>query len=157
VPAGWSTPSLGTTSSTCGTVGISGSTIQVTGVSLSAGQQCTISYHGTAPGPGGTSYTFNAQQESTNDNDLLALTNSPSVLVKAKPPGPTMCVVPKLKGKTLAQARTLLASAHCSLGKVRKPKKNKHHRKLVVGSTSPPAGTKLPKGSKVAVKLVTKK
>ncbi len=236
VPAGWSTPTTGSgpgsTTSTCGTAGVSGSTIQVTGVTLNTGLQCTISYTGVAPGPGGTSYPFNAQQESTNDNDLLPLTSSPSVQVTAPPSeqlavtinghgtvsfgggspcqqscsrtfsrgtaltltgtpaagyrfsgwsgachgagschltltadtattatftkisGPA-CVVPKLKGKTLSQARTLLGKAHCSLGKVSKPKSK--HQKLVVGSTKPHAGTKLSHGAKVVVTLVKKK
>jgi virginiamycin B lyase len=72
------------------------------------------------------------------------------------PPAKPNCVVPKLKGKTLAQARTLLAKAHCKLGKVTKPKVKKHHKQpsLVVSSTKPGAGTKLTNGAKVAVKLV---
>jgi hypothetical protein len=72
------------------------------------------------------------------------------------PPPPKRCVVPKLKGKTLSRARTLLTRANCKLGKVTKPKARKHHklRKLVVGSTSPRAGTVKPLGAKVAVTLV---
>jgi len=47
-----------------------------------------------------------------------------------------------LAGKTLAQAKSALSSAHCSLGRVTKPKPKPGHRPpaLVVKSTSPPAG-----------------
>jgi hypothetical protein len=236
VPSGWSPPTTGTgagaTTSTCGTVGVSTSTIQVTGVTLSSGQQCTITYTGTAPTPGGTTSTFTTQQESTSDNDLLDLTESPVVTVttppsekltvsvhghghvsgdglscpttcsKSFPKGtsvsltahpatgyrfsgwsgschgtgackltlnsnsavtatfvkiPPACVVPRLKGKTLAQARTLLSKAHCTLGKVTRPRHVTNGQKLVVGSTRPGAGTKLPQGAKVAVTLVKKR
>lgn len=69
----------------------------------------------------------------------------------------TRCVVPKLKGKTLAQAKTLLKRAHCRLGTVHKPKPSKHkHPKLVVSKTSPGAGQVRPAGTKVAVTLVRK-
>jgi hypothetical protein len=36
------------------------------------------------------------------------------------------CVVPRLTGKTLAQAKKLLARAHCVLGAVKKPKRARH-------------------------------
>jgi hypothetical protein len=64
------------------------------------------------------------------------------------------CIVPKLKGKTLKQARGALDRAHCTLGKVTKPKRTR--TRLVVGSTKPTAGTKLGDGATVAVKLVPK-
>ena len=40
-------------------------------------------------------------------------------------PGGDQCVVPKLKGKTLTQARQLLRRAHCKLGKVTKPARHR--------------------------------
>jgi beta-lactam-binding protein with PASTA domain len=72
------------------------------------------------------------------------------------PPPARKCRVPKLKGKTLSQARTALTKANCKLGKVTKPKARKHHklRKLVVKSTSPGPGAVKPLGTKVAVTLV---
>jgi subtilisin family serine protease len=59
------------------------------------------------------------------------------------PPPPPHCTVPKLAGKTLGQATTALAAAHCSLGKVTKPKARKGHKPgpLVVKSSSPGAGS----------------
>jgi hypothetical protein len=72
------------------------------------------------------------------------------------PPPPKVCKVPKLKGKTLSQARTLLTRAGCTLGKVSKPKARKHQRlrKLVVSRTAPGAGAVRRLGTKVAVTLV---
>jgi hypothetical protein len=72
-------------------------------------------------------------------------------------PGSTKrCIVPKLHGKTLAQARKLLARADCMLGRVTRPKRRHGHAAsvLVVGSQHPRAGTKLAARSKVGVKLV---
>ncbi|HTR75729.1 MAG TPA: IPT/TIG domain-containing protein, partial [Solirubrobacterales bacterium] len=61
------------------------------------------------------------------------------------------CIVPKLAGKTLKQAKSALKKAQCALGKVTKPKK--HTGKLVVKSSSPAAGAKLAADSKVAIRL----
>jgi beta-lactam-binding protein with PASTA domain len=63
--------------------------------------------------------------------------------------------VPKLKGKTLAQARKLLTRAHCRLGEVKRPHARKR-RALVVGKQTPAAGRSMPNGAKVALKLVFK-
>jgi hypothetical protein len=77
-----------------------------------------------------------------------------SVTVTTPPPPPN-CRVPRLKGKTLSQAKTLLGRAHCKLGRVHKPRKPKHRklRKLVVASSSPSAGKVRPNGTKVALTL----
>jgi PKD repeat protein len=65
------------------------------------------------------------------------------------------CRVPKLKGLSLARAKAAIKKAGCKLGKVRKPRlKGGHKRvKLVVRSQSPKAGKKVPRGTKVSVKL----
>jgi hypothetical protein len=72
------------------------------------------------------------------------------------PPAQPRCIVPRLKRKTLAQARRALGKAHCRLGKVTKPKTRRGRKPpdLVVGSTKPGAGAKLANGGKIAVKLV---
>ena len=62
------------------------------------------------------------------------------------------CVVPKLKGKTLTQAK-LLANAHCKLGKVTRPGAHAKHKQVVV-SQKPSARKSLPSGTKIAVRLV---
>jgi len=71
----------------------------------------------------------------------------------AKNPSPpeAKCIVPKLKGKTLARARRALSAAHCSLGRVRKPKGK--GGALRVRSSSPKAGATLPAGARVNVRL----
>jgi hypothetical protein len=66
--------------------------------------------------------------------------------------GGVHCVVPKLVGKTLTQAKKLLRHAHCALGKVTAPKTS-GGTKLVVRNSSPKAGTRLPKGARVNVQL----
>jgi hypothetical protein len=54
----------------------------------------------------------------------------------------TGCVVPKLAGRTLGQAKTALAGASCRVGKVHKPKPRKGQKPpaLVVKFSSPAAG-----------------
>jgi hypothetical protein len=59
----------------------------------------------------------------------------------------TTCTVPKLKGKTLASAKTLIKRAGCKLGKVTGPK-SKH----VVGQ-KPTANRDVPTGTPVNVRL----
>jgi hypothetical protein len=66
-------------------------------------------------------------------------------------PAAIMCVVPKLRGKTLAQAKRLLRRAHCTLGSVTRPAKPKHT--LVVVSQKPDAKKTLPSGAKVRLRL----
>ena len=66
------------------------------------------------------------------------------------------CVVPKLKGKTLKQARKALRKAHCKLGKVKRPKHSRHKRLVVLRLSAKP-GTVLANGAKVGVKLKVKR
>jgi hypothetical protein len=68
------------------------------------------------------------------------------------PADPPECRVPKLKGKTLKQAKPLLTAAHCKLGKVTKRKGVKVKRGKVVGEI-PPAGARAHAGWPVQVKL----
>lgn len=65
---------------------------------------------------------------------------------------PPACKVPKLIGKSLATARTLLSRAHCRLGKLIWPRIRKG-RKLVVRSERPGAGRVLANGAKVELWL----
>ena len=62
------------------------------------------------------------------------------------------CHVPKLKGKTLKQAKPLLTAAHCKLGKVTKRKGVTAKRGKVVGEIPPP-GAKAYANAPVQVKL----
>ena len=70
----------------------------------------------------------------------------------ASKPAPAKCVVPNIRGKTLASAKKKLAAAHCRLGKVTTAK-SKTVAKGKVLSQSPRAGTKRTAGAKVNVVL----
>lgn len=68
------------------------------------------------------------------------------------PPPVVSCVVPKLKGRTLAASKTALRRSQCRLGKVtRKHSARVKHGRVI--SSRPRAGTKLPKGAKVALTI----
>jgi PASTA domain/RTX calcium-binding nonapeptide repeat (4 copies) len=62
------------------------------------------------------------------------------------------CVVPNVKGKTLARARRLLASKRCALGRVTKGYSQKVRKGRVI-SQRPTVGRRLPRGTKVHVKV----
>jgi len=107
VPAGWSAPSTsasapGATTTTCGSAGVAGSTIRLTGVTLAANAQCTVTYGSrAAAGPGATATTtpgastFQALEASTSTGTLTALAASPSVSVGTAGDGTgTMVVAP---------------------------------------------------------------
>jgi subtilisin family serine protease len=70
------------------------------------------------------------------------------------PPPPASCSVPKLVGKTLAQAKAALRVAACNLGTVHKPhpRKGKRLPALVVKSSTPAAGAR-PGAGKVNLTL----
>jgi hypothetical protein len=106
VPSGWSMPSTtsgkeGYTTSTCGSVAISGSTIQVTGITRSAAETCTITYGNkssggagaAAPSSGGTA-TFTTQEESTVGGSATNIASSPQVDVTSADGEGTMTVSP---------------------------------------------------------------
>jgi len=61
------------------------------------------------------------------------------------------CVVPSLKGDTLAAARRALVKVHCRLGKVSRSRG--HHKTLVVAGQSVKSGETLADGAAIAVKL----
>jgi cytochrome c peroxidase len=61
------------------------------------------------------------------------------------------CVVPRLRGRTVAQARRLLARAKCRLGVVLRPRGSRS--RLVVSSQRPGAGARRGAGTRVAVRV----
>src|SRR5262249_29542959 len=71
------------------------------------------------------------------------------------PPRHPACIVPRLAGTKLAQARKALKDANCAVGTVTKPRarKGKKLGHLVVKSSNPSAGTTLEVGTKVNLKL----
>lgn len=61
------------------------------------------------------------------------------------------CVVPSLKGDTLATARRTLSRDHCRLGRITRPRTR--HAALIVTRQARPAGDRLSDGAAVAVRL----
>ena len=74
-----------------------------------------------------------------NPSEVTPLVNEPTV-VKS-------CVVPKLVGKTLKQAKRALKKAGCKVGKAKKSKSKKKKGRIVKQRYK--VGTKLPAGTKV--------
>jgi uncharacterized repeat protein (TIGR01451 family) len=87
---------------------------------------------------------------SSATTDPVAGNNTASLTVTAqKALTPiTRCIVPKVKGKTLAMAKKAITRGHCALGKVRLAYSSKVKRGRVT-SQKPAPGAHLRKGSKV--------
>jgi hypothetical protein len=126
----------------------------VTGGSISCGVQCHRTY------PAGTSVSLVAKAARGSrfsgwggDCSGRAACNVIMTATRAVTATFTrQCVVPKLKGRTLARAKSALKSARCRLGKVKKPK-HQSRGKLLVSSQSPTAGKIQSPGSRVNVRL----
>jgi hypothetical protein len=90
------------------------------------------------------------ERERTPPTTLLHPTEQPPP-VQVLPGAVAHCIVPSLKGHSLKAARRLLRHAHCTLGKVERPR----HRggALVVIRQRVRRGTKLRDGAAVAVVL----
>ncbi len=104
----------------------------------------TLHYAGTVPTSGALSYAFGY---STDLTFAALVADSLTVLH-----GFTPCVVPKLKNKTVSQAKKALTKANCALGTVKKAK-SKTIKKGRVISSSPKAGVTKPWGTKVNLKV----
>ncbi len=116
------------------------------------GATCTVGADLSSSGPHTITAHYSGDAVHQSSVGSAGLCAGTATQCGAPPPKKPACIVPKLKGKTLSQARAALRKAHCSLGKVNKPKHS--HGKLKVSSSKPPAGKKLPDGAKVAVTLV---
>jgi beta-lactam-binding protein with PASTA domain len=66
----------------------------------------------------------------------------------AQAPAHRSCVVPRLRGYTLAAARRALSAAHCRLGSVHRPARH-HHGTLRVTKQSVRAGKRLANDARV--------
>jgi hypothetical protein len=71
----------------------------------------------------------------------------------ATPSAPSSCVVPQLRGMTLTRAKTALARARCTLGRVSRPRHVKPHQALHVIAQSPGPGARRNLGVRVNVTL----
>jgi hypothetical protein len=104
----------------------------------------TMHYAGTVPASGALSYVFGYATEFTT---AAVVADSLEILH-----GFTPCKVPKLKGKTLSQAKAALKTAYCALGTVKKVK-SKTVKKGRVISSKPAAGVTKPWGTLVNLKI----
>lgn len=136
-----------------------GSTVRVYAGPACAGPPAATGSAATLGSPGfavqvaeGVTAAFSATATDAAGNTSAC--SAPISYTHLKAPTPA-CVVPKLKGKSLRQARTALEAAHCSVGEVRRPKhkKGKKLSPLVVKSSRPSAGKTLEVGSKVDLRL----
>jgi hypothetical protein len=120
-------------------------------VPLGGGQpSCTI---GVVPlNPGNTTIVAKYPGDAVHYSSQITFTICVGRGGPCKPP--LTCLVPRLKGKTLKQARSALSRAHCALGKVKRPKQR---RRLVVSRQSRRPGSKLPPGTKVSITLAPKR
>jgi hypothetical protein len=100
---------------------------------------------GEQPNSGGSGGGGDAGSSQTGGNGQGPATNLPG-------PGntsvPVQCVVPKVAGLRLAQAKKALTKAHCAPGKVKLRAGAKGAKGRVIGASKKPK-TKLPAGSKV--------
>ena len=107
VPTGWpNAPSTnpasgGYVTSTCGTVSLVGRTVVTTGVTLTAGQTCTVTYGSKAGGGNGAAaptttgtYTFAASEASTSSGTPTPIASSAAVTIDAPNGSGTMTVSP---------------------------------------------------------------
>jgi hypothetical protein len=113
-----------------------------------AGASVTLTAHA-ASGSTFTGWSGACTGGSTCTVTMDAAKQVTAVFVALKPPAKKVyCVVPNVKGKTLADAQRKLTAAHCKAGKTTKAK-SKTVKKGRVISQSPKAGKKLAKGAKV--------
>jgi hypothetical protein len=88
VPAGWTVPTTSNTTASTGVVSVVGSTITVSGVSLTSAQTLAVTYGAGAdkvtPAPTGGFDTFTVSMTPTSSGTPAALSMSPSVYVYAK-------------------------------------------------------------------------
>ncbi|HET8565505.1 MAG TPA: PKD domain-containing protein [Solirubrobacterales bacterium] len=98
---------------------------------------------------GPISYTRLKAPEDSGDGGGPTIDGGGSELAPA-----SVCIVPKLAGKTLAQAKAKLRAAACRVGTVRRPRPRRGRRlpPLVVKSSNPAAGAK-PASGKVNLTL----
>jgi Right handed beta helix region/PASTA domain len=92
--------------------------------------------------------TFRVVVTASNVAGSASATSAATAVVQA-PPARVRCVVPRLKGKTVAKARTLLRRAHCALGRVSHA--HSRLRRGLIVSQRPRAGAARPRGTKVGV------
>jgi subtilisin family serine protease len=129
----------------------SGAELGTFGLQVTVFAETTAQFAATATNDAGNVSQCSAPISFTN----TAVIGASSVIVTPPPPelpstpasestaALSACIVPKLAGKTLAQAKAALSGADCRVGKVTKPKARRGQKPpaLVVKSSSPAAGS----------------
>jgi hypothetical protein len=114
---------------------------QVTLTATAASGSSFAGWSGACSGSGGCTLTLDEARSATAS---FQATFTPPPAAQAK------CTVPKVKGKTLAAAKTAIARGKCSLGTVRKAYSATMKKGRVI-SQKPAPGTKRAKGAKVSL------
>jgi hypothetical protein len=145
-----STPTGSVSLSASGTGTLSPATCTLAAVSTGVAS-CSVTYKTSSVGSGtrtiSASYPGDSGHAASNGSTVLTVN-------AVKSPAAAKCVAPKLKGKTLRQARKLLRKHHCRLGKVKtKSGANNRTGKLHVVSQSIKAHTVRKNGKRVSVVL----
>jgi|GEM_PF-2375848 len=125
---------------------------QVGGVAVSGdGKSVYVAKATCGTGGGGVlQYNVSASGGLTEKSPFSVNAGTFMMAIAASPLAP-QCVVPNLKGKTLAAAKQALKQAHCALGTVTEKKSS--GKAGIVLSQRPTPGKHLPAGSKVSVVL----
>ncbi len=129
-----------------------------TPVPIRIGAICKDGWHSTATGSGACSgHGSVASWLYYTPTPTPTPAPSPASKPAPQPPNPQpksiVCVVPQLKGMTLSKANTALGRAHCSLGKIGRPKIVRGHHTLHVASQSAKPQTSHPNHYRVNVTL----
>lgn len=111
-----------------------------------------VSDGGTADVPiGGTGTAPPAESAGQSPTDTPPVADGPDEVVDITVKPNPSCVVPRLRGKTLAAAKRALKKAHCAIGKITKRVSKKRPGRVISQSRKP--GRKLGNGAKVGVVL----
>lgn len=117
----------------------------VCGVELAAGSQMTLT---ASPAAGQRLLGWDGACAGVGATCVVSVGGATDVSVTFAPP-PAACVVPRVAGKTLAAARTMLAAAHCRAGATRFVRARLAKGRVV--RSAPGAGARLPSGARVSL------
>jgi hypothetical protein len=101
------------------------------------------------PGPDDVDSSLRAVVSAANAGGSTPAASALSGIVSARAVERVACVVPRLRGMTLASARRSLARAHCRLGRVRRARSRARRGRVISQSRRP--GARLAAGARVNV------